>query len=144
MSTCDCRPRRMPSRDRVQPGRFEIVRRGQHGTVIAVGPMLDRTLQAATADLDVTVLYAATVRPFDGATLRDTLGEPCVVLIEPYQRGTSTGEVADALIEVPHRVLSIGVGREEVHRYGTPAEHDRLHGLDAEGIGASIEAFIGR
>ena len=47
------------------PGRFHVVRRGAGATVIALGPVLDAVL-AATADRDVTVLYASTVRPFDG------------------------------------------------------------------------------
>ena len=74
-------------------GPMAVLRRGRRGTVVAVGPMADRTL-AAVADLDVTVLYAATVRPFDAATLRATLDVPDVVLVEPYLRDTSTAAVA--------------------------------------------------
>lgn len=48
---------------------FLTVREGRHGVVVAVGPMLDNVL-AATEGLDTTVLYATTVRPFDGAALR--------------------------------------------------------------------------
>src|SRR5206468_8382747 len=39
----------------VAPGRLHVIRRGTRATVIAVGPMLSRTL-AATDGLDVTVL----------------------------------------------------------------------------------------
>ena len=125
----------------IQPGRFTVARQGRRGTVIAVGPMYDR-VDAATHDLDVTLLYAATVRPFDASTLRETLGDPAVVLVEPYQRGTSAGAVSEALRDVPHRLLALGVGLEEVHRYGTPEEHDRLHGLDVAGIRSAIEEFL--
>ncbi|CAM5695360.1 transketolase [Streptomyces californicus] len=45
-------------------GGFMPVREGRLGTVVAVGPMLDGVL-AATEGLDLTVLYATTVRPFD-------------------------------------------------------------------------------
>ena len=50
---------------------------------------------AATADLDVTLAYLATVRPFDArrAYARRTTGTD-VVLVEPYLAGTSAGEVA--------------------------------------------------
>lgn len=49
-------------------------------------------LDTATEGLDVTVLYATTVRPLDTAALRratETAGTG-VVLVEPYLAGTST------------------------------------------------------
>ncbi len=125
----------------VGSGRFDVVRRGERGTVVAVGPMLDRTLEAV-ADLDVTVLYAATVRPFDRETLIETLAEPDLVLVEPYLAGTSTAAVSEALRHVPHRVLGLGVARRDLRRYGTVADHDAAHGLDAAGLRASITGLL--
>jgi transketolase len=122
-------------------GAMTVLRRGTRGTVVAVGPLADRTL-AATEGLDVTVLYAATVRPFDAATLRATLGEPDVVLVEPYLRGTSSGEVSRALVGIRHRVLGLGVGRAEPRTYGTRAQHDALHGLDEPGLRKAIGDFV--
>jgi transketolase len=122
-------------------GRMVALRQGRRGTVVAVGPTLDRAL-AATAGMDVTVLYAATVRPFDADTLVATLDRPDVVLVEPYLAGTSAHAVTAALRHVPHRQLPLGVGRRELRRYGTPAEHDGAHGLDATGIRAALDAFL--
>jgi transketolase len=126
---------------RVRPGEFTVLRTGEAGTIVAVGPVADAVL-AATAHLDVTVLYAATIRPFDGATLRATLGRPDVVVVEPYLAGTSVSFVAGALSDIPHRVTGLGVGREELRRYGTPAEHEAAHGLDAASLRAAIEGFL--
>ncbi len=120
---------------------LSVLRRGSRGTVVAVGPMADRTL-AATAGLDVTVLYAVTVRPFDAATLRATLDTPAVVLVEPYLRDTSTATVSRALSDVPHRVLGLGVGPAELRTYGSRAHHDALHGLDERGLRAQITKFL--
>ncbi|MBA3523798.1 MAG: transketolase [Geodermatophilaceae bacterium] len=122
-------------------GAMTVLRRGSAGTVVAVGPMLDRVL-AATADRDLTVLYAATVRPFDAGTLRATLSARDVVLVEPYLRGTSTPLVSDVLRDVPHRILGLGVERREHRVYGTVADHDRLHGLDVAGLRRDIDAFL--
>nr|AXL05603.1 transketolase [uncultured bacterium]AXL05619.1 transketolase [uncultured bacterium] len=123
---------------------FTVLRRGGAGVVIAVGPVLDAVLAAAST-VDVTVLYATTVRPFDHAGLRAAVGAaaPHVVLVEPYLRGTSAHEVAEALRDVPHRLLSCGVRRdEEVRAYGNTADHDRLHGIDPVGLTESINAFL--
>lgn len=125
----------------VSPGLFHLVRRGSGATVVAVGPMLDPVVEAV-ADLDVTVLYANTVRPFDARSLRAVLGTPEVVLVEPYLAGTSARCVTDALVDVPHRLLALGVGREELRRYGRPADHAAAHGLDAAGIRRSVTVFL--
>ncbi|HEY1347325.1 MAG TPA: hypothetical protein VGF54_20250 [Streptosporangiaceae bacterium] len=66
------------------------------------------------------------------------------MLVEPYLSGTSSAEVARALPGTRHRVLGLGVGRTELRRYGTPAEHERAHGLDAVSLRASITGFLGR
>jgi transketolase len=125
----------------VRPGRFHVVRRGAGPTVLAVGPTLDPVLEAV-AGLDVTVLYANVVRPFDARTLRATLGSPEVVLVEPYLAGTSSRSVAEALSDVPHRLLALGVRREELRRYGSPRQHVAAHGLDAAGIRGSVDGFL--
>ena len=107
--------------------------------------MLDRVLRA-TAGLDVTVLYASTIRPFDGAGLRSAVlsASSSVVVVEPYLVGTSAYWVAEALSDVPHRVKSLGVRRDaEVRTYGEIGDHDLAHGLDAGSLGLSIREFLG-
>ncbi|MFE9764180.1 transketolase family protein [Streptomyces sp. NPDC005808] len=120
------------------------VREGHSGVVVAVGPMLDATL-AATEGLDVSVLYATTVRPFDKPALRratEAAGTD-VVLVEPYLAGTSTAAASDALADVRHRVLGLGVGRRELRRYGRIDEHLAAHGLDAGSLRKRIGDFLG-
>ncbi|WP_329126062.1 transketolase family protein [Streptomyces sp. NBC_01465] len=123
---------------------FLTVREGHGGVVVAVGPMLDAVL-AATEGMDVTVLYAATVRPFDDAALRwaaDAPDRADVVIVEPYLAGTSTAAANNALIDLPHRVLGLGVGRAELRRYGQMDEHLAAHGLDPSSLRARIDAFL--
>lgn len=108
--------------------------------VVAVGPMLDPVLQAV-AGWDVTVAYTHTPRPFDVAGLR-ALADRDVILVEPYQAGTSSAVVTRALADVPHRLLALGVGRPDLRRYGSPADHARWHGLDPVGLRHSIEGFL--
>jgi transketolase len=122
--------------------RLQVLRRGWAGApvVVAVGPMLDPVLDAV-AGLDVTVAYTPTPRPFDTAGLRALVNRD-VVVVEPYLSGTSSRVVAEALADVPHRALHLGVGRTEVRHYGSMADHARTHGLDAAGLRRSVTGFL--
>ena len=124
----------------VRPG-LQVVRSGREAVVVAVGPMLSVVLDAV-GDLDVTVAYTTSVRPFDGEGLRALLPGSSVVLVEPYLAGTSAYLVSAALAGRAHRLLSLGVGRSELRRYGTPSYHAALHGLDAIGIRSSVMSFL--
>ena len=125
------------------PG-ISVVRSGSDGapTVLAIGPTLTPALEA-TSDMDVTVLYTSQVRPFDAQGLVANVSGQEIVLIEPYLAGTSAAEVSAALNAKPHRLLSLGVGHEELRKYGTGEEHRAARGLDAAGIRRSVAAFLG-
>jgi transketolase len=126
---------------RARPGtELQVIRQGSRGLVVAVGPMLDTALQAVEG-LDVSVAYTNTPRPFDIHGLR-ALGHTDVVLVEPYLAGTSTKILSEALQDVPHRLLSLGVVRPDLHRYGSPQDHARWHGLDPAGVRQSISEFL--
>jgi transketolase len=120
-----------------------VVRRGSKDcpVVIAAGPTLDDTVRA-TSGIDLTVLYASTVRPFDGDTLRSVAGGTDVILVEPYLVGTSSAEVGAALVDVPHRLLALGVPLTEHRHYGTGAQHKAAHGLNVEGLERNIREFL--
>jgi transketolase len=127
----------------VEVGRLEAVARGTRGTVVAIGPMLDRTL-AATEGLDLTVLYATSVEPFDAEGLaREAADADPVIAVEPVQAGTLTPALVDSLAHRPRRICSIGVPRRIERDYGTAADMDRAYGLDAAGIREQIVRFLG-
>lgn len=125
-------------------GKLVMQRRGAIGapTVIAIGPMLDPVMEALSA-IDATVLYAATVRPFDRDGLRASVTGTDVVLVEPYLEGTSAAEASAALSDRPHRLLCIGVPPVEHRKYGSPERHDAAHGLDAPGLRTRIGEWLG-
>ncbi|HLB39920.1 MAG TPA: transketolase [Actinomycetota bacterium] len=122
----------------VEPGRIEVARRGRGATVLAFGPMLDRTL-AACAGLDVTVAYSTSLEPFDHEGLRAIAGpSPDVVAIEPFYQGTSASVLTETFRGSAARLAFVGVARAFIHTYGTPAEIDVDLGLDAPGIRARL------
>ena len=126
---------------RLAPGGLTVLRRGRGPTVIAVGPMLERTL-AAVSGLDATVLYATTVVPLDAAVVAREAGV-LVVTVEPFYEGTLTAQVAAALSHRPVQIVSIGVPRRVHGRYGTYRDHDRELGLDVRGLRERFLALAG-
>jgi transketolase len=127
----------------VEFGRLEVVRRGGMATVIAVGPMLDRTLTAVEG-LDVTVLYVTTVSPFDANGLaREAADAPDVITVTQFLDGTLMPAVVEALADRPARFASIGMTRDVIRAYGAPADHDRARGLDEHGIRERISRVLG-
>ena len=118
------------------------MRSGRLAVVVAVGAMLDPVLDAV-AGMDVMVAYTTAVRPFDGEGLRSLASSGTVVLVEPYQAGTSAYVASAALAGRAHRLLCLGVPRVELRRYGTADDHAAWHGLDAAGIRRSVSDFLG-
>jgi transketolase len=126
----------------VEFGRLDVVRRGAVATVLAVGPMLDRTLEAVEG-FDVTVLYVMTVFPFDADGLaREAADGPDVIAVTPFLEGTLTPLLTAALSHRPSRFSSIGVGRDVLRNYGMPQDHERARGLDADGIRVRITQLL--
>lgn len=113
---------------------LERVREGRRGTVVAIGPMLDPTL-AATADLDLGIVYCGTALPFT-AGLSEIVGEGALAVVEPYLEGTSLPFLIEAL--GPRPLLALGVGRTELRRYGHADDHARAHQLDPAGLRARL------
>ena len=75
----------------VWPG-LQVVRSGREAVVVAVGPMLSPVLDAV-GDLDVTVAYTTSVRPFDGEGLRACPLCFCPRFIGGAGRALSGGDV---------------------------------------------------
>ena len=126
----------------VAPGGLTVVQRGHDVTVIAAGPFLSRTL-AALDGIDATVLYATTLVPLDAATLaREAAPAAELVLVEPLYEGTTAAQVSAAMAYRATRLLSIGVPRRFIKRYGTSEQHDRDLGVDVHGIRERILAFL--
>jgi transketolase len=121
-------------------GGLTVVRRGADVTVVAAGPFLSRALDALDG-VDATVLYATTLVPLDAGTLARQASSK-VVLVEPAYEGTSAAQISAALSDRPTQLLSIGVPRQFIERYGTSTEHDAALGLDVRGIRDRILSFL--
>ena len=125
----------------IEFGKLTVISRGRMGTVIAVGPMLEPTMQAVEG-LDVSVLYCTTVAPFDGETLRQECVNERIMLVEPYYTGGLAADIVSAMQQRPVCIEAIGVPREILHHYGTPEQHDEALGLTPAGIRTRVSKFL--
>ena len=108
--------------------------------VVAVGPMLDATLEA-TEGMDVIVAYTARPFPIAAEPLQDLVAQD-LVWVEPYLEGTSAQAITATLLDRPIRLHNVGVGRDELRHYGTAADHLEAWGLDARGLRTTIGRFL--
>jgi transketolase len=109
--------------------------------VVAVGTGLAPVL-AATQDLDVTVLYYATVAPFDAETLRQNCPSKKVLLVEPYYEGVLIRDILNALAPAAVRLETLGVPHRFLTDYGHQEEHDEAIGFTPAGVKARLEKLI--
>ena len=117
-----------------------VVKQGTKATIVAVGTMLSAVMEAA-ADLDVTVLYYTTVRPFDRETLLHNLPTNKILLCEPYYTGALTTEIVMTCHDKPVHLDFVGVSCEVLKTYGTVQENLAVFGMDAKSIREKILAF---
>jgi len=122
-------------------GQGSVLQEGQAATIVVVGPLLASVLEAVR-NLDVTLLYYHTVRPFDGELLRRHAASGKVLLCEPYYRGGLAAEITEALWPKPVLLRSLGVPRRFLTAYGKVEEHDAAIGLTPEAIRGAVEELI--
>lgn len=99
-------------------GKANIIKKGNKLTVIAVGPMLETAIQA-TEGLDVTVLYYASVAPFDCEALVNNCPSGKVLICEPYYEGGLLYDVIQALHGRVSYIDTFGLPHEFCEHYGT-------------------------
>lgn len=126
----------------VEFGKARVIKQGKLATVVAVGTALGPVLKAA-ADLDVTVLYYATVAPFDSQTLLDNFTGGKILLCEPYYQGALTYDILRALKGRAAALEFVGVPHEFLTNYGKMTEHHGTIGLTASNIQNKLKALIG-
>lgn len=108
-------------------GKAIVMKEGGHGTVIAVGTMLDKVMEA-TKEHDVTVLYYTTLRPFDYETLRQKTKRKAILICEPYYYGALAGTVLDTFAGESVQINHVGVPHEVIKTYGTVEDNEKhLH-----------------
>lgn len=122
-------------------GRGTKIREGRDGTVVVIGPMLERVVNACI-NVDVTMLYYTTLSPFDAELLSATFQTGKIAVVEPFYEGTMSHDIVSSLQGKSINMLSVGVPRKFLINYGLACEHDIACGLDVASIKARLEGFF--
>ena len=119
----------------VEFGKNLTLKKGSDLTVVVVGPMLQTVLDA-TIDLDVTVVYCTTVKPFDVSSILNESHK--VVIVEPYYSGPILRNIEQSLGGLNGSYTCLGVPDNFIRKYGNKEDIDKLIGLDKETIRQKI------
>jgi transketolase len=133
--------RENPESFAVSFGRAEVVKKGKLACVVAVGPMLAPVLEAA-GDMDVTILYYTTVKPFDAQALRQNCTAEKILLVEPYYQGALAHDITESLPAKKIILKCLGVPLKFLTHYGKAEEHDEEIGLTAKNIRRQLKELI--
>ncbi|KKR46095.1 MAG: hypothetical protein UT81_C0002G0006 [Parcubacteria group bacterium GW2011_GWA2_40_14] len=125
---------------KVKFGKANVIKKGKLATVIAVGPLLDKVI-SATLNLDVTVIYLTTLRPFDTETVRKNIVGNKVLICEPYYSGAITSNIINSS-KNPLKIDLLGIPHEFLTNYGKMEEHDEYIGFTEKEIEKRVKKLI--
>lgn len=113
-------------------GKNSILREGKELVVIVVGALLQVAMDALD-DLNVTIIYCTTIKPFDTSFLARYPNKK-VIIIEPYYSGVILTNILRQTESLVGDYTSIGVPNNFINKYGSKEDIDCLIGLDKETI----------
>lgn len=122
-------------------GNASVLKKGTQCTVLVVGELLDKVWNVCKNE-DVTVLYYATLVPFDYKALSDNCESGKVFVCTPFYKGSLAHEIAESLREKNFFLEECGVPVEVLRNYGTKEEKDHYCGLTEENISRKLHDFI--
>lgn len=122
-------------------GKANIVKTGTRATVVAVGPMLEAVMRAI-GDENITILYYASIVPFDEETLRKNFVNNRVLLCEPYYYGALSTNIMTALKGELIKMDYVGMPLEFVSNYAYVSENAEYFGFTEQQIKEKFNALL--
>jgi transketolase len=122
---------------------FTHIKKGELATVIAVGPVLELVIDALK-DIDLEILYINSIDTSKSLSLQGINSSQKLIIIEPYFSGLISSQLADFLMKNSFYILSIGVKKMFIDRYGTKLDLLRYVQLDPKSIRNKVVSFLQR
>lgn len=121
-------------------GKNTLIKEGKGIVVVVVGPLLQLAIDALD-DLDLTIIYCTTIKPFDASFLKDFPNQK-IIIIEPYYSGAILTNIIRETENLVGDFTCIGVSNDFINKYGTKEEIDYLLGLDKQTIRKKVQKKI--
>mgnify|MGYP002630872822 CR=1 FL=1 len=129
-----------------EPGRADVIRQGDDGAILAVGPTVIEAQKAHDLILQATgkrlrVVNMASLVPVDTQAILDAAATGFVLTVEDHNPNTGLGGLAANVIAdagVATRLVRTGIDQWPMS--GKPADIFRGFGIDAQGIAAKVIA----
>jgi transketolase len=131
-----------------QIGKADILRKGDHVTIIAIGPMVQVALKAAELledmGIDAEVINSHTLKPLDNKTILESAKKTDLVLtIEDHQviggLGSAVAELLSQNHPVPLKIMGVN---DKFGESGTEEELFKKHGLTPKNVAFEIKKLI--
>ncbi len=121
-------------------GKNILIKEGGDILIIAVGPMLQRVVEACSG-IDATILYCTSVKPFDHLSVQENLKKK-ILIIEPYYSGVVLSSLVSSFDGLKADLSCLGVPDNFIHSYGNSEDIDKEIGLDVKSIREIISKKI--
>lgn len=131
-------------------GRAEVFRKGKHVTLIACGPLVYQTVQAAQKlaqrGIDCEVINNHTIKPIDEATLlRSVRKTRCAVTIEEHQiMGGAGSAICEVLAKKYHIPIEMVGMLNCFGESGQPNELLEKYGMSVKAITMAVKKVLTR
>ncbi len=131
-----------------EPGRADVIRDGDDGAILAVGPTVIHAQKAHDLIFEATgkrvrIVNMASLAPVDTQAILDAAATGYVLTVEDHNPDTGLGGLVGMSIAdhgVATKLERVGVGQWPMS--GKPADIFRAFGLDAESIAARVIAAL--
>ncbi len=113
-----------------------ILKEGSDMTILVVGNLLDNVLEA-TYDLDVSIVYTNTIKPFDISILKKFSNQK-LLIFEPYTSGVLLNNIINSGYNKFKGIYNYGIPNKFIDKYGSYSDLIKYVSLDPQSIRESI------
>lgn len=121
-------------------GKAAIVKKGNKGTIVVVGPMLS-FITKYLDKINANVLYYTTIEPFDAKTLHDNIVGDNLLICEPYNESAIICDVLNSL-DCKMNISLLCMNKKMKCDLGSFDDNLGNFGLDADQIEKKLYKFF--